>query len=178
MKELTEKQDVVLRFIQNCIWFVGTPPTYKEIGSACGISETSAVRQKIMALIKKGYIQKPNVAYTHRNLVLIRKHEIDHMKDQCVRMLNTETLRLTQLKAPQSVWSVYTVLASCDPKINGYCWPSIGSIEDKLGGMLSERRIYSALAWLAEHNMIKKNKWRVNGKINKKRFILTLRNNY
>lgn len=87
-----------------------------------------------------------------------------------------EITQLTKLKAPQSVWSVYTVLASYDFGMNkGHCWPSIGSIKDKLGGMLSERRIYSALAWLVEHKVIKRGKARIKGKVNTKRFQLVLR---
>ncbi len=61
----------------------------------------------------------------------------------------------------------------------GHCWPSITSLCEKLGGKLSRRRIYAALAWMVEKKLIKRQAPRTtDGKVNKNRFTLILRKTY
>ncbi len=55
-KELTEKQNNILSFIDESISANGYPPTYREIGKQFGISSTFGVKRHIDALIKKGYV--------------------------------------------------------------------------------------------------------------------------
>ncbi len=55
-KELTEKQNNILSFIDESITANGYPPTYREIGKQFGISSTFGVKRHIDALIKKGYV--------------------------------------------------------------------------------------------------------------------------
>ncbi|MCK9280809.1 MAG: transcriptional repressor LexA [Melioribacteraceae bacterium] len=55
-KELTEKQNNILSFIDESISMNGYPPTYREIGKQFGISSTFGVKRHIDALIKKGYV--------------------------------------------------------------------------------------------------------------------------
>ncbi|KUO63272.1 repressor [bacterium BRH_c32] len=55
-KELTEKQNDILSFIDESITANGYPPTYREIGKQFGISSTFGVKRHIDALIKKGYV--------------------------------------------------------------------------------------------------------------------------
>jgi hypothetical protein len=49
---------------------------------------------------------------------------------------------------------------------------------EKLGGQLTKRRIYSALAWMVENSIIRREKARIKGKINRKRFQLVLRKTF
>ncbi|MFA7289634.1 MAG: transcriptional repressor LexA [Melioribacteraceae bacterium] len=55
-KELTEKQNDILSFIDDSISMNGYPPTYREIGKQFGIASTFGVKRHIDALIKKGYV--------------------------------------------------------------------------------------------------------------------------
>jgi hypothetical protein len=101
------------------------------------------------------------------------------MNEQYTCVSNHEIQRLTELKAPPSVWSVYLALCSFDYGFKkGHCWPSISALYEKLGGQLTKRRIYSALAWMVENSIIRREKARIGGKINQKRFQLILRKTF
>lgn len=59
MKEgLSEKQKLILEFLQKEIEENGFPPTVREICKAVGLSSTSTVHTHLEILQKKGYIQK------------------------------------------------------------------------------------------------------------------------
>jgi len=58
MKPLTRKQKIVLDFVAEYCCKQGFPPTLREIGEGISLSNISAVRGHIVALVKKGYITK------------------------------------------------------------------------------------------------------------------------
>jgi len=55
-KELTDRQQEVLTFIEQFRNENGYPPTLRQIGKQFGISSTFGVKRHIDALVKKGYI--------------------------------------------------------------------------------------------------------------------------
>lgn len=57
-QELSEKQKMILDFIQREISENGFPPTVREICKEVGLSSTSTVHSHLEILQKKGYIQK------------------------------------------------------------------------------------------------------------------------
>ncbi|NIP28487.1 MAG: hypothetical protein GWN55_17095 [Phycisphaerae bacterium] len=58
MKPLTRKQKKVLDFVAEYCCKQGFPPTLREIGEGISLSNISAVRGHIAALVNKGYITK------------------------------------------------------------------------------------------------------------------------
>ena len=62
MKELTKRQERVLKFIQEEIRRKRIPPSVREIGSAFGISSPRGVTRHLEALEKKGFIQRGRIA--------------------------------------------------------------------------------------------------------------------
>jgi len=165
MKELTEKQDVVLRFIQNCIWFTGVSPTYREMCCALGISSTNGVADHVKALMQKGYIQKPEVS-SPRGLLLTEKTQ----KGKHYSTISfSEIYAIMKAEGKSSkVLPVYLVLAGHDQKEH----LKITDIREILGNTMTERSVYRALAWLKEHKIIEVNDSNVN------RFTLIARNSY
>lgn len=68
--ELTERQQEILRFIEEFRDNMGFPPTLREIGKKFGISSTFGVKRHLDALVKKGFLaQESN---TSRGLSLIK----------------------------------------------------------------------------------------------------------
>ena len=61
-KGLTKRQEAILRFIIECIRDNGCPPTIAEIGEEFGISSTNGVNDHLLALDKKGYIERSSKA--------------------------------------------------------------------------------------------------------------------
>ncbi|HIA48478.1 MAG TPA: transcriptional repressor LexA [Candidatus Hydrogenedentes bacterium] len=61
-KGLTKRQETILRFIIESIRDVGYPPTIAEIGQEFGISSTNGVNDHLLALDKKGYIERSSKA--------------------------------------------------------------------------------------------------------------------
>lgn len=55
-KQLTERQEEILVFIQQYLHENGYPPTLREIGKKFGISSTFGVKRHLEALTKKGYL--------------------------------------------------------------------------------------------------------------------------
>lgn len=61
-KGLTKRQAAVLQFIVVSIRDYGYPPTIAEIGDEFGISSTNGVNDHLVALEKKGYIERSSKA--------------------------------------------------------------------------------------------------------------------
>ena len=57
-KGISEKQQMILEFVQRKIEEDGYPPTVREICKAVNLSSTSTVHAHIKKLQEKGYIQK------------------------------------------------------------------------------------------------------------------------
>lgn len=69
-KELTERQEEILRFIEEFRDSTGYPPTLREIGKKFDISSTFGVKRHLDALVKKGHLtQESN---TSRGLSLVK----------------------------------------------------------------------------------------------------------
>lgn len=58
MRGLTERQLSILKFIQDSIRDRGYPPTLREIGERFGIRSTNGVNDHLLALERKGYIER------------------------------------------------------------------------------------------------------------------------
>lgn len=67
---LTDRQRVILEFIEQRITAHGSSPTIREIGERFSIRSTNGVRQHLAALIKKGYLRKHD--FLSRGLELTR----------------------------------------------------------------------------------------------------------
>lgn len=61
-KGLTKRQESILRFIIESIRDLGLPPTIAEIGEEFGITSTNGVNDHLVALEKKGYIERSSKA--------------------------------------------------------------------------------------------------------------------
>ena len=61
-RQLTKRQRAILQYIIECIRDHGFPPTIAEIGEEFGISSTNGVNDHLLALEKKGYIQRSSKA--------------------------------------------------------------------------------------------------------------------
>ncbi|HEV8324183.1 MAG TPA: transcriptional repressor LexA [Myxococcota bacterium] len=57
-QELTDRQEAVLDFIYTYMEKQGWPPTLREIGSYLGIGSTNGVNDHLVALEKKGYLER------------------------------------------------------------------------------------------------------------------------
>jgi repressor LexA len=80
--KLTERQQTLLRYIEQEVSTTGVPPSIRQIGAALGISSTNGVRAHLKALEKKGYIQ--------RNLRISRGISVpDRIKQVATRVLET-----------------------------------------------------------------------------------------
>lgn len=55
---LPERQDDILRFIEETVQRVGYPPTVREIGAAVGLCSPASVQSHLAALEAKGYIRR------------------------------------------------------------------------------------------------------------------------
>ena len=74
-KQLTERQQEILAFIQQFREESGYPPTLREIGKKFGISSTFGVKRHLDALVKKGYLNVESNA--SRGISLLRNDEIE-----------------------------------------------------------------------------------------------------
>jgi len=59
-KEITDRQQEILNFIQDYVEFNSFPPTYREIGKKFNIASTFGVKRHIDALVKKGFLNNSN----------------------------------------------------------------------------------------------------------------------
>lgn len=80
MEPLTEKQERVLRFIEQEVERCNYPPSVREIGKALGISSTATVHSYLDILEEKGYISR--MATKPRAIKILRKEHEDRDK-QC-----------------------------------------------------------------------------------------------
>jgi repressor LexA len=58
VKQISERQRVILGFIRTCVSENGRSPTVREIGGACGISSTSHVAHHLRQLQAAGYLDR------------------------------------------------------------------------------------------------------------------------
>jgi len=61
MQKLTQRQKMVLEFIQSTIDSDGYPPTLREIGNFMGIRSTNGVNDHLRALERKGYLRREDM---------------------------------------------------------------------------------------------------------------------
>src|SRR3954454_18393328 len=61
MQKLTQRQKMVLEFIQTTIDTDGYPPTLREIGNFMGIRSTNGVNDHLRALERKGYLTRKDM---------------------------------------------------------------------------------------------------------------------
>ncbi len=61
MQKLTERQDMVLQYINSSITDRGYPPTLREIGNFMGIRSTNGVNDHLRALERKGYLTREDM---------------------------------------------------------------------------------------------------------------------
>ena len=61
MQKLTQRQKMVLEFIQSTIDTDGYPPTLREIGNFMGIRSTNGVNDHLRALERKGYLTRKDM---------------------------------------------------------------------------------------------------------------------
>src|SRR5450432_612139 len=61
MQGLTQRQQMVLDFIQQSIHDRGYPPTLREIGARLGIRSTNGVNDHLRALERKGYLTREDM---------------------------------------------------------------------------------------------------------------------
>lgn len=74
MQKLTQRQRMVLEFIQNSIDSDGYPPTLREIGNHMGIRSTNGVNDHLRALERKGYLTRQDMkSRTLRPTPLVHK---------------------------------------------------------------------------------------------------------
>ena len=73
-KELTKRQREILDFIIDCVRERGMPPTIAEIGEEFGIASTNGVNDHLVALEKKGYIERSSKA---RGIIITDKAAIN-----------------------------------------------------------------------------------------------------
>jgi len=74
MKELTKKQNRVLKAITKKINGSGVPPTLDELREELGMSSKNAVLSHLEALVKKGYIQRSSKA---RDIRVLKRTDPD-----------------------------------------------------------------------------------------------------
>lgn len=77
MDDLSKRQKEVLDYIMYTISHRNMPPTYREIGEALDISSTNGVSDHVKALIRKGYLTRPNQSGgSARGLILTDKSRV------------------------------------------------------------------------------------------------------
>ncbi|MDY0082153.1 MAG: transcriptional repressor LexA [Ignavibacteriaceae bacterium] len=76
-KQLTERQELILIFIQQYQQENGYPPTLREIGRQFDISSTFGVKRHLEALTKKGYL---NILSNTSRGISINKNEVESLE--------------------------------------------------------------------------------------------------
>lgn len=61
MQKLTDRQEMVLKYIESSITQRGYPPTLREIGNFMGIRSTNGVNDHLRALERKGYLAREDM---------------------------------------------------------------------------------------------------------------------
>jgi len=73
-RQLTRRQGAILQYVMECIREKGYPPTIAEIGAQFGIASTNGVNDHLVALERKGYIQRSSKA---RSIQVTEKAALD-----------------------------------------------------------------------------------------------------
>jgi len=71
---VTKRDRDVLIFIENYIAERKYPPSYKEIGDACGMRSKSSVHSHIQRLLKEGYLETDNKGKTRAYRIALKEH--------------------------------------------------------------------------------------------------------
>ncbi len=88
MQKLTQRQKMVLEFIQNTINVDGYPPTLREIGNFMGIRSTNGVNDHLRALERKGYLTRKDMkSRTLRPTAAVERL----LKSSSIRPIDTDT---------------------------------------------------------------------------------------
>ncbi len=61
MQPLTERQELIIQYIEHSIRDRGYPPTLREIGAHMGIRSTNGVSDHLRALERKGYLRRDDM---------------------------------------------------------------------------------------------------------------------
>src|SRR5688500_11470899 len=61
MQKLTDRQQMVLKYIESSITERGYPPTLREIGNFMGIRSTNGVNDHLRALERKGHLAREDM---------------------------------------------------------------------------------------------------------------------
>src|ERR1043165_7912631 len=61
VQKLTQRQEMVLQYIESSITERGYPPTLREIGNFMGIRSTNGVNDHLRALERKGYLAREDM---------------------------------------------------------------------------------------------------------------------
>lgn len=72
MEQLTERQQQLLRFIENQVEVYGFPPSIREMGEHMGIRSTNGVNDHLKALQRKGYLSRESELKS-RAITVLRK---------------------------------------------------------------------------------------------------------
>ena len=109
-ESLTPRQERVLRVILRAIRTGGSPPSYREIGAAVGITSTNGVNDFLVVLEKKGFISRPHDR-SWRGIRVLRTPEGDDMTTKMrVRPEKIAEVRARLLDARTRVQEVVHVL--------------------------------------------------------------------
>ena len=73
-EKLTDRQEDILKFINDFINTNGFPPSYREIGNHFGIASTFGVKRHLDALVKKGFLTIDSK--TNRSISLTEEAEL------------------------------------------------------------------------------------------------------
>ena len=84
MKNLTEKQTVVLNFVKKYMAEHGYPPTIREICAGVNLSSTATVFVHIKNLEKNGYLKTANNKF--RTIELLVDNEFEKKKDDTIKV--------------------------------------------------------------------------------------------
>jgi len=79
-KNLTDRQNEILNFIQQFRDEVGYPPTLREIGKKFGISSTFGVKRHLDALVKKGFLSVESNASRGIAVLDIESGEVENIR--------------------------------------------------------------------------------------------------
>ena len=117
-KGLTRRQESVLRFIIESIRDHGFPPTIAEIGTEFGISSTNGVNDHLVALEKKGYIERTSKA---RGIHVTPKSAAGLYQQEATMLPLLGSIAAgTPILAEENIEDRVAVSGAMAPK-NGYC---------------------------------------------------------
>lgn len=83
-KEITKRQEDVLKYIKKYIVEHGYPPATREIGAALGLSSPATVHTHLKKLETAGYIKKTNSKF--RTIEIVGENEFAKQKEEVVKV--------------------------------------------------------------------------------------------